>query len=121
MGASELCRDLGIEILPTNIGRDRPQQTHAGRTIETLIENHGAGHTTIVLRTIVESSGNETELRAETIWAVSDIIIGRPDWEARGLAFIEAFDDIDLKALRAKAKGDQDPMPVTVSARRVAA
>jgi hypothetical protein len=111
MRAIDLCRDLEIEMLPTHIRRDRDRQTHAGRTIETLIENYGAGHATITLRAIVESIGNETELRSETIWAISDIVIARPDWPNRGLAYIEAFDDIDLKALRAKAKAIRIPCP----------
>ncbi len=109
--AIELCRVLEIEMLPTNVRRSRPLQTHAGRTIKALIDNYGAGHATITLRAIVESIGNETELRAETIWGVSDIIRARPDWANRGVAFIEAFDDIDLQALRAKAKALQFPCP----------
>ena len=68
--AIELCSNLEIEMLPTKVRRDRERQTHAGRTIEALIENYGAGHATITLRAIVESIGNETELRAETIWAI---------------------------------------------------
>jgi hypothetical protein len=109
--AIELCSNLEIEMLPTKVRRDRERQTHAGRTIEALIENYGAGHATITLRAIVESIGNETELRAETIWAISDIILARPDWVNRGLAFIEAFDSINLKALRAKAKALRIPCP----------
>jgi len=109
--AIELCRNLEIEMLPTNVRRSRPLQTHAGRTIKALIESYGAGHATITLRAIVESIGNETELRAETIWAISDVILARPDWVSRGLAFIEAFDDVDLKALRAKAKSLKIPCP----------
>jgi hypothetical protein len=57
------------------------------------------------LRAITESEGNATELRAETIYAISDCILARPDWEKRGLAFLEAFDAMDLKALRLRAKG----------------
>jgi hypothetical protein len=109
--AIDLCRDLDIEMLPTNVRRDRERQTHAGRTIETLIANYGAGHATITLRAIVESIGNEWELRSETIWAVSDVVRARPDWPNRGLEFIEAFDAINLKALRVKAKGIRIPCP----------
>jgi hypothetical protein len=111
MRAVDLCSVLDIEMLPTNVARNRDRQTHAGRSIEKLIENYGAGHATVVLRTIIESIGNETELRAEIIWSISDIILARPDWVNRGLAFIEAFDDINLKALRAKAKALKIPCP----------
>ena len=108
--ATELCRVLEIEMLPTSVRRGA-MQTHAGRIIARLIQRHGMGHATITLRAIVESIGNETEVREETIHAMSDIIIARPDWANRGLAFIEAFDDIDLKALRAKAKALKIPCP----------
>jgi hypothetical protein len=99
-----LCEALEIEILPTSINRRRPGQTHAGNVMLRILRKHGAGHLTIVLRCIVET-GNAAELRAETIWAISDCILARPDWEKRGLAFLEAFDAIDLRALRQRAKG----------------
>ena len=101
--ATAVCRDLGIQIIPTNV-RAKPLQTHARACIQQVIQNSGDGHARFVLRCIIESEGNETELRSETIWAVSDVVLARPDWADRGLEFLEAFDAIDLKALRLRAK-----------------
>jgi hypothetical protein len=101
---ARLCKALEIEILPTCVNRSRPGQTHAGNVMLRIMRNHGAGHLTVVLRAIIESEGNATKLRAETIWAISDCILARPDWERQGLAFLEAFDAIDLKDLRKRAK-----------------
>jgi hypothetical protein len=101
--AQRLCRDIGIKIIPTTAAR-RAMQTHAGQTIARLIRSHGQGHAVIVLRSIVESTGNESELRAETIIAVSNIILAHPRWPALGLAFIEAFDGVDLRLIRNIAK-----------------
>jgi hypothetical protein len=101
--ARSLCRQIGVKIVPTKAKRG-PMQTHAGATIERLIRSHGAGHTIIVLRSIVESAGNESELRAETITAVSNIIRAHARWPALGLAFIEAFDGVDLRLIRNIAK-----------------
>jgi hypothetical protein len=101
---ARLCEALEIEIVPT-AARRKPMQSHAGAAMQRLLDSHGAGHLTIVLRAIIESVGNETELRAETIWAISDCVLARHDWVDRGLEFLEAFDSIDLKALRLRAKG----------------
>lgn len=100
---ADVCEAVGITIINNNI-RALPMQTKAKETIRRLIDSHGAGHAIITLRAIVESDGNERELRSETIWAVSDCILARPDWAGRGLEFIEAFDSIDLRALRRQAK-----------------
>jgi hypothetical protein len=101
---ARLCEALQIEILPTCKNRNQPLQTHAGAVMARILKKHGAGHLTFCLRAIIESAGNETELRAETIWAVHDVVLARRDWADRGLAFLEAFDAIDLKALRFRAK-----------------
>jgi hypothetical protein len=101
---ARLCADLGVRIIPVSVRR-HAFETTAGPTLQRLLDDHGAGHLCIVLRCIVESTGNETELRSETIWAISDIVLARPDWVDRGLDLLEAFDAIDLKALRLRAKG----------------
>lgn len=102
---ARLCSALEIEILPTHKNRNKPLQTHAGAALARILQTHGPGHLTFCLRAIIESAGNERELRAETIWAISDVVLARRDWADRGLEFIEAFDAIDLKALRKSAKG----------------
>lgn len=78
-------------------------ETHARAALQRLLDKHGAGHVSLTIKAITET-GNETELTAETIWAISDVILARPDWVERGLEFLEAFDAIDLKALLKRAK-----------------
>jgi hypothetical protein len=103
LAAEQLCAEFDIQIIPVRerrVGR----QTHAGRTIERLIADYGGAHARLVLMSIVDTGNNETEVRAETIGAVSDILWARPDWEKRGSDWLAALDQIDLKALLAKAK-----------------
>ncbi|QOZ11877.1 hypothetical protein [Bradyrhizobium sp. CCBAU 51765] len=64
-----------------------------------IFDEYGAGHLTLVLRTITESSGNERALKAPIIWAVSDLIAAQPAWAELGLRWIEAFDEVDLLGL----------------------
>jgi hypothetical protein len=68
------------------------------------IRKRGQPHVTIVLRTIVESEGNESELVADVIGAISDLVRTHPRWVNLGLAFIEAFDKISLAEIRKTAK-----------------
>jgi len=58
----------------------------------------------VVLRTIVESTGNESELIADVIGAISDLVRAHPRWVNLGLAFIEAFDKISLAQVRKTAR-----------------
>ena len=57
-----------------------------------------------MLRTILESEGNEGELIADVIGAISDLVRTHPRWVNLGLAFIEAFDAISLAQVRETAK-----------------
>jgi hypothetical protein len=98
-----ICHDLGIEVVPTTV-RPGNNQTCAGATIAAIFNEHGAGHLTLVLRTITESSGNERALKAPIIWAVSDLIAAQPAWADLGLRWIEAFDQVDLLALMRQAQ-----------------
>lgn len=87
--------------------RRGPAQTCAAQTIQRILNEHGEGHAILTLRTIVESENNRSELVAPVIWAVSDIIRAHPSWADTGLAFLEAFDAIDLGQLRALAKANR--------------
>ena len=58
----------------------------------------------LVLKAVVESVGNEAELLEDVIRAISEIVRMHPRWVNLGLAFIEAFDQIDLAAVRKRAK-----------------
>lgn len=101
--AAFICRDLEIEIVPTTV-RPGPNQTCADATLTAILNEHGPGHLTLVLRTIVESAGNERALKAPIIWAVSDLILTQRAWADRGLEWLEAFDDIDLLGLMRAAQ-----------------
>jgi hypothetical protein len=54
----------------------------------------GRGEVTLLIRTIIESEGNEEALIEPIVSAVS--ICMRPEWTKKGLAWIEAFDRIPL-------------------------
>lgn len=98
-----LCANAGVRIVPTKHRRG-PRETHARRTLTKLARDHGDGHVLFVLRTIVDSRDNASELWSETILAISDIVLQRSDLAGRGLAFIEAFDALPLRDLRLRAK-----------------
>ena len=98
-----LMDQLGVKLVPTYRRRARGQ-SHARGTMKALRDAHGEGHLIFVVRTIKQSAGNIDELWSETIGAVSDIVIQRPDLaEQRARDFMEAFDQIDLSALRGRA------------------
>jgi hypothetical protein len=105
-----ICADLGITVAqchePTG-----PLRTKAGQTLRRMLLDDGDGHVVITLRTIVESSGNERALTAAGIQGVSDLVLAHPSWPDHGLAWIEAFDNIDLIDLAKKAKANRAAVP----------
>ena len=104
-GALQLFESLEITYIPSREAQRRgPRSTCCGNFVERLIKKHGRPHVTIVLRTIVESIGNESELIADVIGAISDLVRTHPRWVNLGLAFIEAFDAISLAQVRKTAK-----------------
>ena len=60
-------------------------------------DGDGSGAVTLLVRTITESTGNEDALIEPIISAVSFCM--RPEWTAKGLAWIEAFDQIPLESI----------------------
>jgi hypothetical protein len=76
-----------------------------------MLLEHGEGHLIITLRTIVESSGTERALTASGIQGVSDLVLAHPSWPDHGLAWIEAFDNIDLIELAKMAKANRKAVP----------
>jgi hypothetical protein len=103
--ALRLFESLEITHIPSREAQRRgPRSTCCGLFVERLIRKHGLPHITIVLRTIVESEGNENELIADVIGAISDLVRTHPRWVNLGLAFIEAFDQISLAQVRKTAK-----------------
>ncbi len=98
-----LMDQLGVKLVPTYRRRARGQ-SHARGTMKAIRDAHGEGHLVFVVKTIKQSTGNIDELWSETIGAVSDIVIQRPDLaEQRAGDFMSAFDQIDLAALRGRA------------------
>ncbi|WP_298876818.1 hypothetical protein [uncultured Bradyrhizobium sp.] len=63
----------------------------------------GAQHVTLLIRTILESDGNENALIEPIVSAVSMSM--RPEWTDRGLAFIEAFDRLPLVQILETMRG----------------
>jgi hypothetical protein len=103
--ALQLFEHLEIEFIPSSEAQRRgPRSTCCGLFVERLIRKHGLPHITIVLRTIVESEGNEGELIADVIGAISDTIRKHPRWVGLGLQWLEAFDQISLAQVRKTAK-----------------
>lgn len=88
-----------------------PNECFSPATLRRIGRAHGEGHLALVLRLIVETEGNATELFAETLWAVSELICHRPDLLDRGTALFDAFDRIDLAAMRRQAREMQCGLP----------
>ncbi len=102
--------DLEIETIPTRQSRG-PMQTKAGQIIRRIYRSHGEGHLIMLLRTISESNGNGLALIAPCLFGISDLMVAHPSWPARGLAWIEAFDDIDLMAMQRDASANRKATP----------
>lgn len=98
--------ELGINLIPTT-ARRHPGDTKCGEVLQSLLERHGEGHLILLLRTITESARNRMALVEPVIRAVSSVMLARPDWPNKGLAWLEAFDEIDLCHLWEEAKRDQ--------------
>jgi hypothetical protein len=57
----------------------------------------GRGHVTLLIRTILESEGNQDALIEPIVSAVASCM--RPEWTGLGLKWIESFDKIPLRAI----------------------
>ena len=104
--ALKLFDDLGIIYYAPNRQhrRDLHLATCCDRFVGRLIERRGLPHVVVSLRCICESEGNSNALISDIIGAVSDIVLSHPRWPAMGLAFVKAFNAIDLLAVRKTAK-----------------
>jgi hypothetical protein len=63
----------------------------------------GRGHVTLLIRTILESAGNENALVEPIVSAVSQCM--RPEWTRLGLTWIETFDRIHLTEILQTMRG----------------
>lgn len=112
--AAELCRELGIAIVPTKVRRSRLGELECccELTIENMIAKHGVEHVRFVLISICETRNNRRELVAPVLEAVSDIILHHPDFTTRPWSsadgeprgWLDLLDEIDIPALREIAK-----------------
>ena len=93
-----LCAALEVQIVPVS-RRPRDNETTAKATLRDILAEHGEQHVILLVRTIIESEGNANALVEPVIGAVSSLMIFHPEWANRGLAWIEAFDDVPLMAL----------------------
>ncbi|RWE07670.1 MAG: hypothetical protein EOS23_26475 [Mesorhizobium sp.] len=77
----------------------KPRVCFCPKTLKRIGQAHGADHLRLVLRLIVESSGNAAELQGDVITAVSAVVLS-------GVVEIHAglFDDIDLGQVRTWAQ-----------------
>ena len=106
-----ICADVGVEILPTT-AKVVPGTTTAVASLQRILDHHGEGHLIQVLRTFVETENlNRARLDAFAVFAVSEIMLARPEWANSGLRWYEVFDTIDLGALQRKAKMARDVAP----------
>lgn len=102
----KVTRPLGIKVLdawehsPT---MTRPKHCFCMPTLQKVVRQ-GEDHLSVVLKLIVETKDNATELMAATITAVSHLILAMPWLVERGGDLYDAFDKIDLAALRRRAK-----------------
>jgi hypothetical protein len=104
-------------LKPWATGKDRPERERAAaekldqllsdleaptiddaarQRLRRLTHWHGPQHVTLLIRTIIESEGNENALVEPIISAVSSVMSSHRDWTEKGLAWIEAFDSISL-------------------------
>lgn len=106
-----ICADVGVEILPTT-AKVVPGTTTAVASLQRVLDHYGEGHLIQVLRTLVETENlNRARLDAFAVFAVSEIMLARPDWANSGLRWYEVFDTIDLGALQRQAKMARDVAP----------
>ncbi|MDR2311667.1 MAG: hypothetical protein LBE54_11845 [Brucellaceae bacterium] len=101
---------LGIKLVPI-YRRRAAAQSHARGTMHEIRNSYGDGHLIFVLRCIRQTNNNRDELWSETIGAISDVLIQRPDWAERAGEVLDAFDRVPLGILRGEAVARR-PWPV---------
>jgi hypothetical protein len=101
--ARKLLKQFGIKIPPYN-RKCGEMETKSINTIERLIAKHGIEPMVLTLRVFAETSpANRFELDRETITAVH-AACRLKRWNPLGLAFLDAWDAMDLGELRRRAE-----------------
>ncbi|MEX3008668.1 hypothetical protein [Hoeflea sp. TYP-13] len=109
-------RQCGVRLY--NGARQYHKTRNAGEcfspaTLRRIGRAHGEPHLALVLRLIVETEGNAAELYAETLAAVSSLLEHKPELIERGAALFDAFDNIDLCAIRRRAHAMKCGLPAS--------
>jgi hypothetical protein len=107
---TNLLDELEIKAIPLCAYRG-PGATMATGCLRRIFQQHGYGHTKLVLMSVRETGENARELTAPTIWAISDLIAAHPQWAERASDWLAAFDKVDLRQLRAFAKQNKAVKP----------
>jgi hypothetical protein len=107
--------DFGVRVIPTSRRRSAGD-THAGAVLQRILVEHGAGHLCGVLALLRGSARNREALHSESIAAVSDVLIARPDWQGSYERLVEAFECVNLERLRDRAV-ERRPWPVRCTLR----
>jgi hypothetical protein len=107
---ASILADLEIEVVDIRVRRE-PGQTCATVTMERILAEHGPGHLTLVLRSIVETTNNRRELVAPVILAISDLILSHPEWP-QTTQWLDALDGIDIAEIRQIAKANRVAAPI---------
>jgi hypothetical protein len=101
--ARKLLKQFGIKIPPYN-RKCGEMETKSINTIERLIAKHGIEPMVLTLRVFAETNpANRFELDRETITAVH-AACRLKRWNPLGLAFLDAWDAMDLDELRRRAE-----------------
>jgi hypothetical protein len=105
-----LLDELEIRMVSTRAYRG-PGVTMATACLRSILQQHGYGHTKLVLMSISETRSNDRELVAPVIWAISDLIVAHPKWADRVSDWLAAFDKVDIRQLRAFARLNKSAVP----------
>lgn len=98
----EILDRFGIRCIPTRQRRHHPGQTHARAALRMILDQCGEDHLVAVLG-CMRDTRNREELWSDTLGALSDVLVQRPDWMEDMPDLLLALEGIDLGALRAKA------------------
>lgn len=98
----EILDQFGIRCIPTRQRRRHAGETHACAALRVIYDQCGEEHLVAVLR-CMRDTRNREELWSDTIGALSDVLVQRPEWMEDMPDLILTLEGIDLGAMRAKA------------------
>lgn len=110
----KIARQCGVRLYNgarTYHSKRADRECFSSATLRRIGRTHGEAHLALVLRLIVETNGNEKELYSETLLAISALLEHQPGLIDRGSELFDAFDTIDLSALRKRAKAMRCGLP----------